>query len=154
MGVQVKLYDGRTIEAYVLEGQGNVIETQYTLRPSHRYLNLLRGSAAYGIDKKYFAWLNEQPAYESNCCGKFFIVLWLIFALLVCSPIVIVFALMNKCCGNKYPIAWFANKLAVLTFNLFMCCTCCSGASYEPRLPPFPKGGSDVFKEQGGSNRN
>eukprot|EP00455_Lapot_gusevi_P015584 TRINITY_DN1789_c0_g1_i1.p1 TRINITY_DN1789_c0_g1~~TRINITY_DN1789_c0_g1_i1.p1 ORF type:complete len:246 (+),score=56.14 TRINITY_DN1789_c0_g1_i1:267-1004(+) len=147
VAVQVKLYDGRTVEAFVLEGQGNVIEDTYTLRPSERYLNLLRGSAGYGIDRKYFDWLNQQPAYQGNCCGKFTITCWLIFLILILFPFLLIAGLL-RACGSRYFFAFMFNKILITTFHVFACCTCCSGASNEPQVPIFPKGSSDVFKNK------
>lgn len=86
--VQLRLYDGRSIPAVVLQSIGRrVVSPTKRLMPSKRYVGLLRaGARQHGLDPAYIAYLDELPAYAGHPATKGLVVCFLLSLGLFATP--------------------------------------------------------------------
>ena len=135
--VDVQLYDGRIVKAYVLRGKGNVVETNYTCHPSNRYMSLIREAAHYGIDSDYMEWVESHKTYERGAFSVSIVIFFGLLIFLLLSPVLLTVYIIRRC-GYNYPMVYTENiVMHVIFWNLFAHCFG-SGADFEKQPLPYP----------------
>ena len=146
--IKATLYDGRTIDAFLLQGQGSVVEPGRFFLPSTRYLTLLReGAVAYRVDENYVNWLNAHPAHSKNILSFFMLLIGLI-CMLVLLPFILPYAIAARCCGMERG-AWSYDFMPAF-FGCFWCCFGCLPGSGLVDTMPKSFHESDFYKTADG----